>query len=230
MKIFRRVGWILLLCAPTACGIPGSSIPESSGNLFIRMKAAGLQSFPLRETFRSQKKNLKEQGCLAYSLHRDWTEKGTFILTLKCSNLRKALNFTRSPGFLTPFEKAGASEVVYWAGNNVLERPYDNRSFPVKGKTGIVIAHNEVKSYDFWKSCWDAEGKHRHANRGYQASRYSIHHLLGKQDQVWVVHEASDLSKAPAFMTSPAMKGAMEAMGVTGIDFWYGVNLEEGIF
>jgi hypothetical protein len=229
MKIFRGMGFLLLLCAPLACGILRTSIPESPGNIFIRMEAGDLQSFPLQETFRSQKENLKKHGGLAYSLHRDWTEKGAFILTLKCSNLRKVVNFTRSPNFLTPFERAGAKEFADWIGDNVVERAYGNRRFPAGGKRGIIVAHNEVKSYDFWKACWDAEGKHRHAKRGYQASRYSIHHLGGKPDQVLVVHEASDVSKAPAFMTSDHLKGAMEAMGVTGIDIWYGINLEEGL-
>jgi hypothetical protein len=45
-----------------------------------------------------------------------------------------------------------------------------------------------------------------------------------------VVHEASDVSKAPQFMTSDHMNGEMESTGVVGLEIWYGINIEEGTF
>ncbi|HEY5039464.1 MAG TPA: hypothetical protein VIJ93_10365, partial [bacterium] len=122
---------------------------------------------------------------------------------------------------------AGVGLPVIWAGADVRERKYENQP---KMTGGIVIANNQVRSYDFWKACFDAEGHHNHAGRDYIPSNYSIHHLAGKPDTVLVVHEASDITKAPVFMTSDAMKGVMEASGVTGIEIWYGINLEEGTF
>ncbi len=170
---------------------------------------------------------MKTHGFSAYSLHRDLKDPHALILTLKCSNLQEAVAFIQSVDFKTAMDQAGVKNSVLWDGLDVIERKYEDR---LNGTGGIVIARNEVRSYDFWKACFDAEGHHNHPGRGYKPSRYSIHHLPGKTAVVLVAHKASDVAKAPAFMTSPAMKGVMEASGVTGIEIWYGIEIEEGLF
>ncbi len=198
---------------------------EAPGNLFIRLQICDLNDF--KKNFFNPPDKLKAQGFLAYSIHRDLKDPKTYILALKCSNLKKALDYIQSSNFHTMCVGAGLVIPVIWAGLDVRGRKYENK-LTMPG--GIVIARNEVKSYDFWKACFDAEGQHHHADRGYVPSNYSIHHLPGKPEVAIVVHEASNITKAPAFMTSPAMKGVMESTGVTKIDIWYGTNLEEGIF
>jgi hypothetical protein len=198
---------------------------EAPGNLFIREKVGDINSF--QAAFQGQRSSLKGHGFLAYSLHRDLADSSFLILTLKCSNLNEALAFVDSADFTASMNKAGVENPVIWDGLDVAGRKYANQD---KMSGGIVIAHNEVRSYDFWKSCFDAEGLHHHPGRSYQPSNYSIHYLPGKPEVALVVHEASNPTKAPAFMTSSAMKGVMEASGVTGIEIWYGVNIEEGVF
>lgn len=222
-KKFLSGAGLFLLCLTLSCA--KSPYPEAPGDLFIRQTAKDINAF--KEAFADQAQALRASGATAFSLHRDLKDAEAFILTLKSSNLKKTDSLLRSYGFRSAMRAAGVREGVTWAGTDVMERKYENRR-RISG--GIVIANNQVRSYEFWKSCWDAEGKHKHPKRGYEPSRYSIHCLKGKTDSVLVVHEASDVSKAPAFMTSDRMKGVMESMGVTGIEIWYGINLQEGIF
>ena len=210
-----------IFCLSPACRAP--LYPENPGNLFIRQQICDINEF--KKSFLTPA--LKTNGFLAYSLHRDIKDPKTYILTLKCTDLRKAIKFVQSSGFHTLCVGSGLGSPVIWAGVDVRERKYENKD---KMSGGIVIANNQVKSYEFWKKCFDAEGQHHHADRGYSAGNYSIHHLAGKPDIVLVVHEASEISNAPPFMTSEAMKGIMESSGVTGIEIWYGTNLEEGTF
>ena len=118
---------------------------------------------------------------------------------------------------------------MVWYGLDSKERKYTDQP---KMTGGIVIAHNEVRDYKFWLDCFYKEdgGKHNHPGRKYKNSNYSIHHLPGEPEVAIVAHEASDVSKAPVFMTSDPMNGEMEATGVIGLEIWYGINLEEGLF
>jgi|SRR5580658_5484513 quinol monooxygenase YgiN len=227
MKVFFRwLGCLSLLMAASVGRASDESYPPVPGNLFIHEKIADLKAF--QKTFQDQRQNLKNEGFLAYSLHRDLQDPKSIILTLKCSDLEKAMAFIRSDEFRKPMEKAGVSDPIVWEGMDVMERKYEDRS-PITGGSGVVIANNRVRSYSFWKKCWDAEGKHNHPGRGYKNSNYSIHKLGEKPATVIVAHEASDITKAPAFMNSPHMKGVMESIGVIDLKIWYGINLEEGV-
>lgn len=225
MNYYIRFGCFALLCAVSACRGPSISYSENPGNLFIREKVSDFDGF--KSSILGQRQNLKANGISAYSLHRDLYELDMLIVTFKCSDLKRGVGFVQSDSFGKVMEKAGVKGTVLWAGVDVVERKYENLP---KMTGGIVIANNQVRSYNFWKTCFDAEGGHKHADRGYIPSHYSIHHQTGKPDVVLVVHEASDVAKAPIFMTSDAMKGVMEATGVTKIEIWYGINLEEENF
>lgn len=210
----------------------------SSGTIFVREKATDGKTF--RAVFLAQASNLKSNGFLAYSLHRDLKDKTTFILTLKCSDLDKGVSFIRSPEFMAAMDKAGAQIPQIWYGLDVQERLYMPTKIQVEDgheetfmarskKEGIVIARNEVRDYDFWLKCFQAQN-HNHEGRKYKNSGYSLHRLSGNPAVAIVVHEASDVSKAPQFMTSDHMNGEMESTGVVGLEIWYGINIEEGVF
>ena len=208
---------------------------DSPGTVFIRQKVNDLKTF--RKVFLDQKQNLKIHGFSAYSLHRDLGDSHTVILTLKCSDLEKGIEFVRSPQFMSTMDKADVQMPIVWYGLDLInwnelkitQREYLNQP---KMTGGIVIARNEVRDYPFWLDCFYKEdgGKHNHPGRQYKNSNYSIHHLQGNPEVAIVAHEASDVSKAPAFMASEAMRGEMEATGVIGLEIWYGINLEEGLF
>jgi hypothetical protein len=205
--------------------IGGANIVHAfSGTVFIREKTTDVKTF--HETFLGQGINLKSHGFLAYSLHRDLKDKTTVILTLKCSDLDKGVSFVRSPEFMAAMDKAGTRIPQIWYGLDTEERVYTSQP---KMKGGIVIARNEVRDYDFWLKCFRAQN-HNHEGRKYKNSGYSVHHLSGDPAVAIVVHEASDVSKAPQFMTSDHMNGEMESTGVVGLEIWYGINIEEGTF
>jgi hypothetical protein len=226
VKVFVQwLGCLILLMAASAGRASDASYPPVPGNLFIHEKVADLKAF--QKAFQDLRQDLRNQGFSAYSLHRDLYDPKSIILTLKCSNLEKAMTFIQSGGFQKPMEKAGVTNSIVWAGQDAMERQYENRPH-ITG--GIVIANNRVKSYAFWKKCWDAEGKHNHENRGYKNSRYSISYLGESPGTAIVAHEASDITKAPAFMNSDSMKGITEAAGVVVFKVWYGINLAEEVF
>lgn len=222
---FLRLAVIFLFSvSPTWAGGPAVT---SQGTVFIREKVKDTKVF--RDLLRGQLINLKSHGFSAYSLHQDLMDPQTFILTLKCSNVKKGVDFIRSPEYMAVFDRAGARIPMIWYGADVAERKYTDRS---KMTGGIVIARNEVRDFGFWKTCFYKEdgGKHNHPGRKYKNSNYSIHYLAGKPEVAIVVHEASDVSKAPDFMISDPMVGEMEATGVIGLEIWYGKNLEERTF
>jgi hypothetical protein len=216
----------LLLAALSACHGNRASL-DHPGAVFIRQKTGNVKSF--HEALLRQGQNLKAHGFSAYSLHRVLADPHSLILTLKCSNLEKGVDYVRTPEFMAAMDKAGGRIPMVWYGLDTTERKYTPQP---RMTGGIVIARNEVRDYPFWLECFYKEdaGKHNHPGRKYKNSNYSIHHLPGNPAVAIVVHEASDVSKAPVFMTSDAMNGEMEATGVVGLEIWYGVNLEEGVF
>ena len=205
----------------------GGFFLEAPGTIFIRQKAQDGQVY--LQSFLKEGPKLKAHGFSAYSLHRDLNDRGTFIITLKCARLGEGVDFVRSPEFMDAMDKADAQIPMVWYGLDTTERKYTQKP---QMPGGIVIARNEVRDYKFWLKCFYMEdgGKHNHPGRKYKNTNYSIHHLPGKPEIAIVVHEASDVSKAPPFMRSEPMKGEMESTGVIGLDIWYGVNIQEGFF
>ncbi len=225
-QLFIFIPFVFLLCLASRSWSNSTTL-NAPGNIFVRQKVTDFKTF--HQVFDSQKQNLKDHGFSAYSLHRDLKDPLTYILTLKCSDLGKGVEFVRSADFMASMDKAGGKIPMVWYGLDSKERKYTNQP---KMTGGIVIARNEVRNFKFWLDCFYKEdgGKHNHPGRKYKNSNYSIHHLPGEPEVAIVVHEASDVSKAPAFMTSDPMNGEMEATGVIGLEIWYGINLEEGIF
>lgn len=210
----------------SGCAHSGLSL-AGPGTIFLRQKSMNFKA--LEEAFLAEGKNFKSHGFSAYSLHRDLTDRQTMIATLQCSDLEEGVDFVRSPVFMAAMDKAGGRIPRVWFGLDSTERKYADQPAMTGG---IVIARNEVRDYPFWLDCFYKEdgGKHNHPGRKYKNSNYSIHRLPGKPGVAIVVHEASDVTKAPAFMTSDGMNGEMESTGVLGLEIWYGLNLREGFF
>lgn len=210
---------------------------DSQGTLFIREKPADVKTF--QTAFQNLRADFKANGFLAYSLHTDLQDPSFIILTLQCSNLAKGLAFLKTDVYKTAMKTTGVKDAVVWSGADITPRVYGD--LPPK-PAGVVIARNDLKSYDYWKAVFDAEhnpahgGKNPnkeegyHEKRDYTASHYSIHRGLEKNDVAYVMHEASDVSKAPEFMTSAPMKAMQEPLGIKRFTVWYGVNLEQGTF
>jgi hypothetical protein len=217
-------------------GTPPPS-PASQGTIFIREKIADQNSF--KTIFKGLGSDFKASGFLAYSMHSDLQNPAYIILTLQCTHLSQGLAFLKTDFYKSVMKNAGVKDPVIWSGADITPRVYGD--LPPK-PAGVVIARNDLKSYDYWKAVFDAEhnpahgGKNPnkeegyHEKRDYKASHYSIHRGLGKKDVAYVMHEASDVSKAPEFMTSAPMKTMQGPLGITRFTVWYGVNLEQGTF
>ena len=200
----------------------------SPGEIFIRQQAKDPKAY--QAEFLAQAPQLKGAGFTAYSFHRDLKDPKTLITTLKCSHLGRGVAFVQSPQFTSALDKSGARIPQVWYGIDQKPRVYGGDFSPKPA--GIVIARNEVRDYAFWLKCFFAEdgGRHNHPGRHYKNSDYSIHYLLFTPAVALVAHEASDVSKAPAFMGSDPLVGEMQSTGVIGLDVWYGINLSEGTF
>jgi hypothetical protein len=215
----------VLLGANGGCGRAKDTGLDSSGNIFVRQMATSLKLY--REAFLGQKQALKAHGFEAYSLHRDLKVPHVFILTLQCSDLAEGVSFIRSPEYMAALmNKAGARIPMIWYGLDTVERKYTDQSHMTGG---TVMAFNQVRDYPFWLKCFQSEN-HHHPGRKYKASDYSINHLPGDPAVAIVVHEASNITYAPAFMTSEPLYSEMESTGVVGLEIWYGINVEEGTF
>lgn len=239
LAFFVAAPWCWATHIPSPSPVPDSPSPspDSPGNIFIREKAGDLKAF--KTAFQGLQKDFKANGFSTYSLHRDLKDPHRLILTLKCSSLGKGLTFLESPGYKAAMKKAGVEKPVIWSGVDINPREY--KKLPPK-PAGIVIALNHLRSYDYWMAFYKAEhdtehggknvhkGEHYHIGRHYKASNYSIHRGLGKPDTALVVHEASNLSKAPAFMNSRTMKVMQKPSGINLFEVWYGYNLEQGDF
>jgi hypothetical protein len=105
----------------TACKNNSLSI-DSPGTVFIRQKARDIKAF--RVIFLRQKENMKTHGFSAYSLHRDLKDSHIVIVTLKCSDLEKGVEFIRSPEFISAMDKADTQIPMVWYGLDTTERQY----------------------------------------------------------------------------------------------------------
>jgi hypothetical protein len=233
--VFYLMFYFILQVCWAASSPPPSS--NSQGTIFIREKVADEGAF--HPAFNSIRDEFKTAGFLAYSLHRDLQNPSYLILTLQCSNLEKGVAFLKEKKYLLAMKKVCVRDAVVWSGADIIPRVYGDLS---PQPAGIVIARNDLKSYDYWKAVFDAEHNPAHGGRNpnkeegyhekrdYQASHYSIHRGVGKADVAYVVHEASVVSKAPEFMTSAPMKTMKGPLGIMKFTVWYGVNIEQGAF
>lgn len=236
LPVWASLGFLLTFHPCFAASTPPPPA-DSQGTIFIREKTVDVKTF--QSSFQNLRADFKANGFLAYSLHTDLQKTSFVILTLQCSNLAKGLAFLKTDAYKAAMKTAGVKEAVVWSGADITPRIYGD--LPPK-PAGVVIARNDLKSYDYWKAMFDAEHNPAHGGqnpnkeegyhekRDYTASHYSFHRGLEKNDVAYVMHEASDVSKAPEFMTSTPMKTMQEPLGIIHFTVWYGVNLEQGTF
>jgi hypothetical protein len=221
VRSFVLLSAVLVLLA--GCSSPYPSVP---GNIFLKVRVLDEKAW--RKGFETEIPILKSQGFQAYSLHQDLSDPQSLLLTLKCGDLKKGLRFAKS-GNLLDLPTVMGKQVV-WAGTDVQERSY---LYGIsKGTSGIVIVRHQVKDFDFWYKGYQhaSGGTHHHPDRGYIPSRRSVHRVPGDPAAALVVHAASNVSKARAFMETQNMRDRMEAGGVIGTpEIWYGIDIEEGL-
>ncbi len=179
--------------------------PHAPGTLFIRQQICDLNDF--KSGFFKRENDLRGHGFMAYSFHRDPIDPKTYILSFKCGDLEKAVEFIRSSNFYFSCVGAGLGQPLFWAGTDVVGLPYPKLT-PLAG--GIALARYEVRDYDTWKRGWDVEYG---GNRGRPKTEggpqtLSLHRLEGRPEAVIVVYEVTDIPQARAFLDSEAEKNA----------------------
>ena len=221
--------WPCLLClilAAPACRYQ-SPYPDAPGVLFIRQQICDLGDF--KKGFFRAENSLKARGFRAYSFHRDIQDPGDYILTFRCADLRKAVEFIQTSNFITACVGAGRDLPLLWAG--VEEAGNPGRNFAQK-PGGLVVARFEVRDYGLWKKSWEEgqAGNQGLSGGGTKTAPYGLYRLDSSPGVVIVAYELPVMNQARDFTASIAAKNTMDAAGVTHMDFWIGTNLEEGSF
>ncbi len=190
-----------------------SNYPDKPGTLFIRQQICDLNDF--KKGFFSPKNDLKGRGFLSYGFYRDPGDPKTYIITLTCTDLNRAVTFIQSSNFYVSCVGAGLGLPVIWAGEDEKVSPYTG----IPPKPGaIVVARVEVGNPTFWEKAWkDVAG-------------YSMYELPERPGVVILSRKMPDMAQARAFVRAQSLKSTMEAEGVTRMDFWVGGRLEEGAF
>lgn len=221
-KFFLLPCLLYLVLSGTACRSQGP-YPDAPGTLFIRQQICDLNDF--KKGFFKPENSLKAHGFLAYSFHRDPQDPKTYILSFKCTDLKKAVEFIRSSNFYFSCVGAGLGQPLFWAGVDVAGLPYRNLT-PKAG--GIAVARYEVRDYGSWKRDWDAKyGVNiNRVKNGSDPYPISLHLLEGRPDVVIVVYSVPDIHRARAFL-DPKVD---ETTSATRKALWLGTNLEEGSF
>ena len=93
---------------------------------------------------------------------------------------------------------------------------------------GMVVVRHRVHDVAAWRERFNAN-THRHAKRGYEPSRRSLHQDAADPQTLYVTHDASDIDAAIAYMGRPEMLANMRAAGVEGEPvFLFGRWVESG--
>jgi hypothetical protein len=205
-KLFFWLCYFALVLAAPACR--ESLYPNAPGTLFIRQQICDLSDFKTR--FFAPKNDLKNRGFLTYRFYRDIGDPKTYILVFECVDLKKAVEFIQSSNFILSCVGAGIGLPVIWAGTEELPAPQ-----PVAGRESLVLVRYEVKDYESWK---------KRRDRG----DAGLYRLSGSPGVVIAAQKVGDIQKARDRMESPGEKDVMSAAGVTHLDIWFGIYLEDG--
>jgi hypothetical protein len=208
---------LVLLVSVLSCQWGGIRYPETPGTIFIRQQICDIDFFK-QKFLLNPRNHLKDKGFTAYSLHRDLTDPKTYLIILRCQNLKKGVDFIQSAGLHAICVGAGLGLPLLWAGEDVKPREYENRP---QMTGGIVIIRNQFKDGINGKSLADAEGK---------GGQEGLYRLLGNPGLLIVTDEFYDAAQIPNFVDSANLNGGVGAAGIIKREIWSGINLEEGLF
>jgi hypothetical protein len=187
--------------------------PDKSGILFIRQQICDLNDF--KKGFFRHENGLKARGFLDYSFYRDAKDPKTYLLAFKCGNLDQAVRFVQGSNFYLSCVGAGLGLPLIWAGE--VKREWKEPDLPQRGGA-LVVARAEVLDKGAWEGAWAAQ------------PGYTLLRLPGRPRELILSCEMPDMVHARAFVDAQSSKSAMDAAGITRLDFWMGVDLEKGAF
>lgn len=83
----------------------------------------------------------------------------------------------------------------------------------------ILFVRHDVADFDAWKAGYDANA-HVRSNGGVLSD--AVYRSVDDPHTITVMHHFDDAAAAHAFTSSPELKGAMAALGVTGApEMWF---------
>jgi hypothetical protein len=197
----------LVLAAP-ACQFQ-TTYPDKPGTLFIRQQICDLNDF--KRGFFSDKNDLKKHGFLAYRFYRDIKDPKTYLIFLKCENLKQAERFIQNSNFYIACVGAGLGSSETWAGEEVGD---SKGGYPAGNE--MVLLRYELKDLTAWKKTWGDEVK---------CKLYQLH---GYPEVVIAACEMPRAGQHQLFLEK--LKNQMNVDNAIRLDYWIGTFLEEGTF
>lgn len=128
------------------------------------------------------------------------------VVAFRVADLQKAKDFVADPRLKDVMEK-----------NGVISKPAINyyhviRNNPdAKGKQWVLVTH-KVKDFDAWLKGFDAEGTATRATFG--LTDVAVARGVDDPNLVHIVFDITDMAKAKARLSDPALKKIMEEAGV----------------
>ena len=125
----------------------------------------------------------------------------------RIEDVEKTKTFFKDPKVVEAMKKAGVAKPPSYSFAEMVR--YDDS--PRKYAEGLIISHH-VKDYDAWLKAFDAEGPEVRAANGV------IDRGIGRDfydpNMIYIIFEASDMTKAKARLASPELKKMMSDAGV----------------
>jgi len=155
-------------------------------------------------------------GLTKMAVSRDMENPNKVSIFLKIADLQKAKDFAASPNLKETMQKLGVTskpEIIYVD----IVRFEDT---PAEYKDRIRVAH-EVKDFDTWLKVYDTEGKETRLANG--LIDRALSRSLDNPNMIFITFAISDMAKAKARLTDPALKKIMTDAGVISkpvVDFY----------
>jgi hypothetical protein len=144
-----------------------------------------------------------------YGLGRGISDTNTVIVISKIADVKKAKEFSSSPGLKEAMQKAGVSGSPKFSYIDVIR----NDDSKIAQNERVMVVHH-VKDFDAWLKVYDGEGKAARAANGL------VDRGLGRgtddPNMVYIVFAITDMAKAKARVGSPELKKIMTDAGVAG--------------
>lgn len=150
-----------------------------------------------------------DAGMSKLAVCRDMDNPNKVYVFNKIADVQKAKDFAVDPKLKEAMQKGGVTGAPAMLYVDVVK--YEESPAEFKGR--VRIGH-KVKDFDAWLKAYDAEGKETRAANGLVDRAVSRN--IEDPSMIYVTFAISDLTKAKARLTDPALKKIMTDAGVIG--------------
>jgi len=191
---------------PTAPNQAGPTLPIDVLTIYHSVKDYKIW----RPAFDADSSRRNASGFTFISVEREADKPDNIKVVLMASDMAKAKTFAADPALKEGMDKAGVNskpEMKYW---KIIRFNPANQKL---NGTRVEIVH-KVKDFDIWLKGFDAEGPATRSANG--MNDLALGRGMDDANIVHIVFEVTDISKAKARLTDPALKKIMKDAGVEG--------------